>query len=95
MARRKNGALQTVIVKQAVARTRKQAAKVVRKLGKRTHTSRFDRRLKAWRFRQRPPSCFEESSYGQKCFNKRGVKNGVCLVYARFGRGAKKRKSCR
>ena len=87
---------QTIIVKKAIAPTRKEAEKIARRFADRIYTSRYDKRIKAWRFRQRPPDCFvEENSYGQKCIPLRGVKNSVCIVYARLKRGAAKRRACR
>ena len=90
----KEGDLQTVIVKKTVARTRAGAKRLVKEhFKKRTYTSRET--PTTWRFRQRPPGCFKVKDYGQKCITIRGVKNGVCLVYAKFKPGARKRKSCR
>lgn len=90
----KTGDIQTVIVKKTVAPTRADAKRLVKDhFKKRTYTSRET--PTTWRFRQRPPDCFKPKDYGQKCIPIRGVKNGVCLVYATLKRGARKRKSCR
>ncbi len=93
MARRKDGALQTVTVKKKLAPTRKAAKSIVKEMKHRTYTSRETKG--EWRFRQRPPGCFVKGSYGTKCFNKYGVKRGVCLIYATLRAGAKRRKACR
>jgi hypothetical protein len=92
--RKHKGELQTVIVKKEVARTREDAKGLVgRYLKKRTYTSRET--ANAWRFRQRPPDCFRERTYGTKCFTVRGVSKGVCLVFGDLKRGARKRRACR
>lgn len=93
--RKKNGAMQTVVVKKEVAKTRAEARKIAEKFAERIYTSRFDEPRQEWRFRQRPPDCFVERSYGQKCVDYRGVKNGVCMVYAKLKKNARKRKACR
>lgn len=93
--RKTNGAMQTVVVKKALAKTRAEAKKIAEKFADRIYTSRYDEPRKEWRFRQRPPDCFLERSYGQKCINYGGVRNGVCLVYAKFKKSARKRKACR
>lgn len=94
MAKKKReGVLQTVTVNKAVAEGRKDAEKLVKKhFKKRTYTSRETKNT--WRFRQRPPECFSKF-FGQKCIPIRGVKNGVCLLYGKLKKGAKKRKACR
>lgn len=89
------GAKQTIVVKEAVARTREAAKKIARKFADRLYTSRFDEARKEWRFRQRPPSCFVQNTYGQKCIRQKGVEKGVCIVYATLKKGAKRRASCK
>lgn len=93
--RRPEGALQTVLVKKKLATTRKGAKQIVRELKYRTYTIRGTKNV--WRLRQRPPDCFvtEKGSYGTKCFDRFGVKRGVCLVFATLKKGAKRRKACR
>ena len=93
--KRKNGAMQTVTVKKAIAETRGEAQTIAEKFADRIYTSRYDKPRREWRFRQRPPDCFVERTYGQKCINYKGVKNSVCMVYAKLKKTAKKRKACR
>ena len=85
--------LQAVTVKKTLAPTRKKAERIVRKMKKRTYTSRET--PNQWRFRQRPPDCFRKDGYFTKCINKGGVPKGVCLVFAQLKRGAERRKACR
>ena len=85
----RTGAKQTVIVKKSVAKTRGKAAKVAEKYADRIYTSRQTKDV--WRFRQRPPSCFQEGSMKTWC--KPG--NGVCIVYGTLKKGADKRKACK
>ena len=93
MAGKREGVLQTVIVRKEVAPTRKEAKRLVKKyFKKRTYTSRGT--TNTWRFRQRPPDCFSVF-FGQKCIPIRGVKNGVCLLYGKLKKDASKRKSCK
>lgn len=89
------GAKQTIVVKEAVARTRKGAENVAKKFADRIYTSRFDKARREWRFRQRPPGCFVPNTYGQKCIRQKGVEKGVCIVYATLKKGAKRRKACK
>lgn len=91
MAKKKT--LQTVTVKKSLAPTRAKAKRIVRKMKKRTYTSRET--PNQWRFRQRPPDCFKKEGYFAKCFDKGGVSQGVCLVFGELKRGAKRRKACR
>ncbi len=84
--------LQTVLIKKTLASTREKAKKLARKMGYRTYTIRETKNT--WRLRQRPPDCFR-GKYGTNCFDKGGVKRGVCLVFATPKKGAKRRKSCR
>lgn len=85
----RTGAKQTVIVKKSVAKTRSAAAKVAKKHADRIYTSRETKDV--WRFRQRPPGCFQEGSMRTWC--KPG--NGVCIVYGTLKKGAEKRKACK
>ena len=91
--RRPEGALQTVLVKKKLATTRKGAKQIVRGLKRRTYTIRETKG--EWRLRQRPPDCFVPGTYGTKCFDRFGVKRGVCMVFATLKKGAKRRKACR
>lgn len=86
------GELQAVLVRKALAPTRRKAASIVRSMGHRTYTSRETKNV--WRFRQRPPACFK-GTYGTHCIDKGGVKNGVCLIYANLAPDARSRRSCR
>lgn len=85
--------LQTVLIKKTLASTREQAKKLARKMGYRTYTIRETKNT--WRLRQRPLECFRKTGYGTNCFDKGGVKRGVCLVFATPKKGAKRRKACR
>lgn len=88
MAKRK-GALQTVIVKKTLAPTRSRARQEARKHADRIYTSRETGT--SFRFRQRPPKCFQKSSYRTECIRR----GSVCLVYGQLKAKMRDRKECR
>lgn len=81
-------AKQTVIVKKAVASTRKKAARIARPHADRITTSRETG--VSFRFRQRPTDCFIDGTY-----KTAKLPNGVSIVYGVLKRGAQNRKACK
>lgn len=81
-------ALQTILVKKSAAPTLKAATKLAKPHADRIYTHRETKNY--WRFRQRPPGCFEEGGYRTRCIRS----GAVCLVYGRIKAGASS-KSCR
>jgi hypothetical protein len=75
----KKGEVQTIIVSKEIARTREEATEIARKFGAEHLES--DMTSTSWRFRQRSPDDFMQSSF--KTFKPEG-KPGVSIVYGRL-----------
>jgi hypothetical protein len=81
---------QTVIVKKSAAKTRKAAEKLAKKHADRIYTSRETKNN--FRFRQRPPGCFIQSTFKNFPVPPDG---DVTITYGTLKKGAEKKKACR